>query len=165
MKYTSVIVKNAERMMLSANITKQGLEIAFADSRNALIPFEDLDIRDASKEISAIDLPNPYEVVLRLKNGKSDEIPGDFARDYCDREFSRKTATAAAPARELLGERIRNARVKARLTQEELASRSGLGRVTLARIELGHQSPRFETLTCIAESLKLPLQHLLVKPL
>lgn len=163
MKNTTVMVKNAERMMLSANITKLGMEIAFADGRNSLIPLGDLGIKDASKEISRIDLPNPYEVVLKLKNGESEEIPWDFAREYCaDKEFHQQAASSAARGRTVLGDRIRNARAKAGLTQEELASKSGLGRVTLARIETGQQSPKYDTLNTIAQSLKLPLQKLLV---
>ncbi len=157
------MVKNAERMMLSANIAKQGLEIVFADGKNALIPLEYLDIKDAPKEISRIELPNPYEVVLKLKNGKSDEVPWDFAREYCaDKEFRQQAASSAARGRVVLGDRIRNARTKAGLTQEELASKSGLGRVTLARIETGQQSPKYDTLNTISQSLKLPLQKLLV---
>lgn len=162
MKHSAVMVKNAERMMLSANITNKGLEVSFADGKSAFIPLEDLEVAVTSKEISSIALPNPYEIVIKLKNGKSDEIPWDFARDYCDKEFAQRSVTAAAHGREVLGERIRSVRTKAGLTQEELALKSHLGRVTLARIETGQQSPKFDTLTSIAESLKVPLQKLLV---
>ena len=48
------------------------------------------------------------------------------------------------------------------MTQQELASKAGIGRVTLMRIENGEQLPRFETLTALADALQQPTAGLLM---
>ena len=48
------------------------------------------------------------------------------------------------------------------MTQQELASKAGIGRVTLVRIENGEQLPRFETLTALADALHRPTADLLM---
>ena len=65
------------------------------------------------------------------------------------------------PAPVLVGSRIRQLREAARLTQEELATAAGIGRVTLVRIENGQQSPRYETLVALAGALGRPVAELL----
>ena len=45
---------------------------------------------------------------------------------------------------------------------EELPSRAGIRRVTLARIEKGEHSPRTETLTAIARALGLEVEDLIL---
>ena len=62
----------------------------------------------------------------------------------------------------MLGKRIRNIRRTSGTTQENLASRAGIGRITLGRIERGEQSPRYETLLAIAGGLACSVQSLIV---
>ena len=47
------------------------------------------------------------------------------------------------------------------MTQAELSSNAGIGRVTLVRIENGEQSPRYETLIALSRALGRPLVELL----
>ena len=65
--------------------------------------------------------------------------------------------------RRTLGERIRQYRESAELTQEALAHAADIGRVTLVRLEQGKQPPRFKTLTAIAHALERPVEDLLVE--
>ena len=48
------------------------------------------------------------------------------------------------------------------MTQQQLASKAGIGRVTLVRIENGEQLPRFETLAALADALQRPAADLLM---
>ena len=48
------------------------------------------------------------------------------------------------------------------MTQERLAEAAEIGRVTLVRIESGEQSPRFETLSALADALRRPTTELLM---
>ena len=54
--------------------------------------------------------------------------------------------------RQIPCECIRELRESAGLTQEALAVATDIGRVTLVSIEKGEQTPRFKTLTAIAQA-------------
>ena len=158
----AVLVRNADRMMTSANPTKDGIHLTFADGRRGMIPFADLpEIEDLSN-LESIDLPNPYTVMLRNRQGGAVEIPWDFARHYCDPSYRPRSEAVAAVGRQSIGNRIRGLREAAGMTQEELSSNAGIGRVTLVRIENGEQSPRYETLIAVSRALGRPLAELLV---
>jgi transcriptional regulator with XRE-family HTH domain len=49
--------------------------------------------------------------------------------------------------------RLRQLRADAKLTQEELAERSGAHRQTIARLELGTRQPTWETVQLLAAAL------------
>ncbi len=57
--------------------------------------------------------------------------------------------------------RIREARKRAGLTQEELAARAGLTQSHLSRLELGKYVPTLATLERLARALRIPLPDLL----
>ncbi|MBI2852495.1 MAG: helix-turn-helix transcriptional regulator [Chloroflexi bacterium] len=154
-------VKNAERMMTHAVTTKNGVELTFADGCKGVIPFSDIPKVGNLSELTGIELPNPYQVNIRGANGKTVELPWDFARHYCDSTYQSKVEVVAAADRESLGERIRAIREAAGMTQLELAVAAGIGRVTQVRIENGEQSPRYETLVAIAKALKRPVTDIL----
>lgn len=63
--------------------------------------------------------------------------------------------------RRRLGLRIRDARMHADLTQEELAHLSGVPRNSYQRIEHGISDAKFSHLMRIARALKLPVRDLL----
>ncbi len=62
--------------------------------------------------------------------------------------------------RRVVGNRIRDARLYANLTQEKLAELAGLDRQSINRIEQGHASPLLDNLFRIADALDVPLAHL-----
>lgn len=63
-------------------------------------------------------------------------------------------------ARRQLGLRIRDARLYADLTQEELAHRTGIDRSTIQRIEYGSES-KVSHLLLIAQALRVHVTELL----
>ena len=62
--------------------------------------------------------------------------------------------------RRAVGERIREARLAANLTQERLAELAEMDRQAINRIEQGHASPLLDNLIRIAHALDLPLSDL-----
>lgn len=56
-----------------------------------------------------------------------------------------------------VGERLRWLRERHGLTQQELAEKSGINRVTISKIESGHVEPRAKTLTRLLEAIGVEL--------
>ena len=157
-------LKNAARMMTSAVLKETGIEFRFADGCEGLIPLADA-LGELERTVqSRVELPNPYEMILQTVNGERIEIPWDFARHYCDESYRPTVEAIAMRGRQTLGERVRRFRASAGLTQEELATAANVGRVTLVRIEHGEQSPRYKTLTALAQALGRGTSELLVDP-
>ena len=160
----TVLVKNANRMMTTATLLDDGIELGFADGLKGLIPYAEVPEVKTREGITGLALPNPYEMVLQAAGGESVEIPWDFARHYCDASYRPTVEAIAALGRRTVGERIRRYRESAGLTQLALARAADIGRVTLVRLENGEQSPRFKTLKAVAEALGVDALDLLVKP-
>ena len=64
-------------------------------------------------------------------------------------------------AQQALGRRVRDARVYADLTQEELAEMAGIDRSTIQRIEGGQNDAKFSHLLRVAHALRVPTRDLL----
>ena len=62
-----------------------------------------------------------------------------------------------------IGDRLRQTRKRALMTQEQLAERSGVGIATIVRIERNQVEPRGSTVRKLAEALGVP-PYELVKP-
>lgn len=60
-----------------------------------------------------------------------------------------------------MGVRLREWRRRRLMTQRELAEASGVGAVTIARIESGHAMPRFGTVRKLAAALKIEPEQLM----
>ncbi len=160
----AVLVKNADRMMMVANIVANGVQLSFADGCKGMIPYSDIDEISDATDLSSLELPNPYQMILNTVNGEHIEIPWDFARHYCDESYRSTVEAIAMHGRRTLGERLRTLRDSAGLTQEQLARAANIGRVTLVRIENGEQTPRVKTLAAIAETLGKRVSDVLVEP-
>ena len=118
----AVHVKNADRMMTYASATMSGIELTFADGKKGLIPFAAIpEIGDLSN-LASIDLPNPYQIILRNSRGETVEIPWDFARHYCDAFYRPRVEALATLGRKALGARLRALREATGTTQEALAA-------------------------------------------
>ncbi|MEU8839901.1 helix-turn-helix transcriptional regulator [Streptomyces roseus] len=60
-----------------------------------------------------------------------------------------------------LGNRIRDARLQADLTQEKLAELAGVDRTTVQNAEGGKVDPKFSLLLRLAVALRLPVRDLM----
>ena len=138
---STVLVRNANQMMTAAGLLDTAIQCAFADGASGLIPYADVPEISDRGAITELELPNAYEMIVTLSDGQQIEIPWDFARHYCDKSYRPTIEATAAAGRKTLGGRIRRCRESAGLTQEELARRAQIGRLTLVRLENGDQAP------------------------
>ena len=138
---STVLVKIADRMMTSADLQMNGIEVTFADGHRGLVPFEEILEVNEGDDVASVELPNPYEVILHTKSGKPTELPWDFVRHYCDASYRPRIEAVGMAGSQAIGARVRHLRESAELTQETLAQAAGIGRVTLVRMENGDQSP------------------------
>jgi transcriptional regulator with XRE-family HTH domain len=60
-----------------------------------------------------------------------------------------------------IGTQVKRVRVRALLTQQELAERAGIGLTTLNRIENDHAEPQFRTIRKLARALNVAPSELL----
>ena len=63
----------------------------------------------------------------------------------------------------MVGEELRDARVAAGLTQEEVAARAGVDRSYLSRLEHGHQSPTVDMLLRLCDAIGCRASELLAR--
>jgi DNA-binding XRE family transcriptional regulator len=151
-------VEGADRMVTAARLTPGGLNVRFADQREGLILFEDLKL---SGEPDHVTIPEPYVIQVHLIDGTVEEVPWDFARHFTDPGYRARSEAAGEGGRRLFGEQLRLFRSQRGLTQEELAARAGVNRVTIARFEAGERLPRHQTLVALADALELPVGRLI----
>jgi DNA-binding XRE family transcriptional regulator len=154
-------VKNAERMLTFAKAEEEGVRFVFADGCHGILPFPEIPEVGSLANLDSVHIPNPYQVVLDTKSGDSIELPWDFFRAFCDKDYMSQSSKSAQKGREALGARIRRLREEKQLSQVSLAEKAGIGRVTLLRIEKGEHSPRYATLLDIAKGLVVPLSNLI----
>ena len=112
----------------------------------------------AIKEVS-ID-KNKYSYLVSLASGKKYSVPWDFIRYICDEKYEFSGKKSGKISAQEIGKRIAWLRKSKKLTQQALASQSGIQRANIARIESGRHSPSLETLERIANSLNLPVSRI-----
>lgn len=152
-------VNGADRMVTGARLTADGLYVRFADDREGVIPFADLDL---PSEPDHVTLPAPYAIEIHLVDGRVEEVPWDFARHFTDAGYRARSEAAGEHGRRVFGERLRALRSERGITQGALAARAKVNRVTIARFEAGARLPRYQTLVALADGLGVPIDRLLV---
>lgn len=59
-----------------------------------------------------------------------------------------------------MGLNLKIARIKKRLTQEELCKLVGIGRTTLSKLEQGKIKPKMDTMEKLSKALNVPITEL-----
>lgn len=150
-------------MVTSATLTQSGLEVTFADGRHGVIPTEAVFGSPQVPTVEDLKIPNPFVVQVMLPNKETIEIPWDFARHYCDPTYAARVERIRDVGQAGLGKRVQKLRSAINLSQEGLARRARMSRMTLARLERGEMSPRYETLMALSQALGVKLAELLVE--
>lgn len=153
-------VRGAERMVTGVRLTPNGLYVRFADEREGVIPFRALELPGQPHHVS---LPSAYVIEVHLVDGTVEEIPWDFARHFADAGYRVRSKAAGARDRRLFGKQLRALRTDRGLTQQELAERAGISRVTIARFEAGEQLPRYQTMIALADGLGVAIECLIAE--
>ena len=155
-------VQNANQMMISVETSDQGLNISFADGLVSVVRWDSIREVNGLSDVDSIEFDNPYEVLIRTKRGEVAEIPWDFARHAGDHDYRKHVDRTALEGQRRFAERLSSLRRRSGLSQRELAELSGVGRVTIARIEAASQSPKLETVQRLATAMGYPIQALMM---
>ena len=155
-------VQNANRMMISIEPSRQGLNVSFADGLVCSVPWDSIREVHSQSDVDSIELDSPYEALVRTRRGEVAEIPWDFARQFGDQEYRDQVDEIALRGQRKFARRLRNLRRESGLSQQKLSDQSGVGRVTIARIEASAQSPRLETIQRLAAAMGYPVQALMM---
>ncbi len=71
-------------------------------------------------------------------------------------KISQKTLSSKSSAQQkIVAKELRRLRIKSDLSQDELATRAGIDRKTINRIENGHFSPTLDTITRLSLVLRI----------
>ena len=113
------------------------------------------DIGDDPKEkIKNITIDkNDYHFTIEFISGATSEVPWDYVKSISDVGNANSENVSSVE----IGDRVRYQRALLNFTQEDLASKTGMQRSNIARIEAGKHCPSIETLERIAEALKKPV--------
>ncbi len=159
----AIKLKDAYKMMTEVWVDERRrvLGVKFADGVQGEIPLKALKFHE-KLDLKRIELPNPYVILIGVQ-GETEPIgvPWDFARLYCDPDYAEQVQRQQKRDRRVLAQNVKRLRAQRRWTQQELAKRSGVSRITISRIENeDEQSPRVETLEKLAEALGVSLAEL-----
>ena len=155
-------VQNADRMMIRAESSNDGLSVSFADGLVSFVPWDSIQEIQSQSDVDSIEFDTPHELIVRNRDGRVAEIPWDFARHFGDAEYRDRMAQETLRGQRKFAERLRRLRREADLSQQKLADLSGVGRVTIARIEAAAQSPRLDTIQKLASAMGYPIQALMM---
>jgi DNA-binding XRE family transcriptional regulator len=143
--------------------------------RNIWIEFSDGLRRTIAWRALALDAVDPPLRPATVRVGRADpesvefldarggvfDIDAASLRAMLDPDAARRQFAVAEAAAQSLGERLRARRLALGVTQEQLASRSGLTQEMISHLERGRHQPRFATLDRYARGLGLPVAGLL----
>jgi DNA-binding XRE family transcriptional regulator len=96
---------------------------------------------------------HPETLELLDARGRVVQIDSAAIRALLDTRFAKNVYAASEAAAASLGDRLRERREAAGLTQAQLADRSGLTQEMISNLERGKHQPRFETLQKYAKGL------------
>ena len=154
--------QNAERVMIRAEASRLGMNVAFADGVSAFAPWERVREIGGLSEVAGVSLNGPYEARVATKRGETAEIPWDFARAFGDDAFRSRMDEAESRSRRKFAARLRHSRRAAGMSRRELAERGGLDETTVARLETAAQQPRLDAIRKLAAALNCPVHALLM---
>jgi len=127
----------------------------FSDGNAVLVDRELLD-EDDGTPVEAIALEgDATRAVLSLESGKQLELTTEHVarKSLLGKHGNGGNGTVDGVR---LGQRIRELRLAAGLTQAELARRTGIHRPNIARVEAGRHTPSLETLARLATAIGVP---------
>lgn len=127
----------------------------FSDGNAVLVNRERLDGDDGTR-VEAIALEDDAtRAVLSLSSGKEMELTTAVVAQKSLQQRRVEGANGSVDGVRL-GQRVRELRLAAGLTQAELARRTGIHRPNIARVEAGRHTPSLETLARLANAIGVP---------
>ena len=130
------------------------------------IPVTDLSQADGSSVDKCSLSTNQAYVRVNQASGNTFELPWDQVLHLADPGYlyvHGRDEDAKTDAAMRIGQRIRDYRSKAGISQVALASRAGFKPANLSRLESGKHVPSLETLERIASALRVPVVELIAE--
>ncbi len=144
--------------MIRAEPSHEGFSVSFADGLVSFVPWDSIEETHDQLSVDAIEISAPGELQVRTRDGRIIEIPRDFVRRFGDAEYRERVSEETLRGQRVFAARLRKLRRKADLSQQRLADLSGVGRVTISRIEAAAQSPKLATIQKLASAMGYPVQ-------
>lgn len=164
----TVLLPQAHKLMVCVEVdhARRLLRVWFADGAVANVPAREIEKagRPVTLDLSTVRLSDPYVILVDNTDGGTEEVPWDLIRHYCDAELARSEREKGHLSLKALGARVRHYRELAGFSQEELARKAKIGRITLSRIENGKLYAHTRTLEKIAAALRISLADLIAGP-
>jgi DNA-binding XRE family transcriptional regulator len=159
----AIKLKDAHKMMTEVQVDERRrvLKVKFADGAQGEVPLKDLK-KHEKLDLERIELDSPYVLWIGVRGEEEPMgVPWDFVRMYCDSEYLEQVRQRQQRDCRTLAHNLKLLRTQRGWTQEELARRSGVSRVTISRIENEDEPfPRLETLEKLADALDISLAEL-----
>jgi DNA-binding XRE family transcriptional regulator len=140
--------------------------VSFSDGVSGYLDWKSLGIADrlADLRLESVTIGSGSTTLeLSRKNGELFEIDARSIKALLDAPLAKSIYKRGARSDLELGNRIKSARQKARLTQTELGEKIGIDQAILSKLERGRHQPRIDTLRRIADGLDLTVTELLVE--
>lgn len=140
----------------------EALLAVFSDGTAVLVDREVIDDDDGSPVDTITLADEATKAVLTLESGKEIELTTALVA----RKALLKKGQGAANGNVdgvRLGQRLRELRLAASLTQAELARRTGIHRPNIARVEAGRHTPSLETISRLASAIGVPTTAVLAE--
>ena len=148
--------------MTNVESLPNGLSVSFADGLVSLVPWDNIKEIHAQSDLLSLEISTPYELTVRTREGRVVEIPWDFVRHFGDPEYRQRNAELVSRGLDIFARRLRSLRCKSRLSQRELAKRSGLEEAIIEQMESGAREPNLKVIRRLAVALGRPVQELAV---
>ena len=149
-------------MMTTVESLPGGLSVSFADGLVSLVPWDDIRDVHAQSDLFSMEISTPYELTIRTRDGRVVDIPWDFVRHFGDPEYRQRNTQLASRGLATFARRLRSLRCKSKLSQGELAKRSGLQEMTIEQMEVGVRNPNLKVIRKLAVAMGCPLHELMV---
>ncbi len=133
----------------------------FRDMKKCFLKRESI-LDNVGSDIASITVDEAgYHFTIKYVSGDKSVVPWDFVKSICDDKYEYKDNKNVSTNE--IGQKIKNLRKIMKLTQEDLATKTGIHRTNIARIETGKHRPYLETLEKIAEAFGKPVFYFIVK--
>jgi len=143
----------------------ESLWIQFGDGLSGVLKWKDMNLTrseaDLLPDTLTVAADDPQTVELQDSKGVRFEIDSRSLRALVDPTFSQSLKREAEKEMTEVGERLKSKRSALKVSQEELARRTGLEQGLISKLECGKHQPRFDTLRTYAEGLGLSVADLL----
>ena len=139
--------------------------VAFMDGKTYELPRRTIEADDGSPVLSTRVEDTGEGFVVRQRSGNTYGVAWDFVLHHQEPRYPyhkgrRDQRRAEARRAQRIGERVRRAREARGWSLEKLATRAGMHRPNLHRLEAGRHLPSLETLERVADALGLGVANL-----